>query len=165
MYFNLIELFTILITHWVADFAFQNDSMALGKSKKLSSLIAHTTVYSLMWFMPMAILLPLNQALVFCFITFGFHTLTDYVTSKIVSKRFKYESPFKVCLNYKKYIINDIAKINTKQFIIMDVLPSNEYIVKPYNSIPNRGAFTIVGFDQFLHYIQLFGTYYLLAKI
>lgn len=28
--------------------------------------------------------------------------------------------------------------------------------------IPNLGAFSVIGFDQVLHYIQLFSTYYLL---
>lgn len=28
-----------------------------------------------------------------------------------------------------------------------------------YTSIPNTGAFTIIGFDQLLHYIQIFITY------
>lgn len=57
-------------------------------------------------------------------ITFICHTATDYVTSRIVSKKF--------------------AKGH-------------------YGSaIPNFGAFTIIGFDQILHYIQLFLTYYIL---
>lgn len=30
------------------------------------------------------------------------------------------------------------------------------------SSIPNTGAFTIIGFDQVLHYLQLIGTWYLL---
>jgi len=37
---------------------------------------------------------------------------------------------------------------------------------KHYGSfIPNFGAFTIIGLDQLLHYIQLFLTYYLLKQI
>lgn len=40
---------------------------------------------------------------------------------------------------------------------------SNMFKKKQFGtSIPNLGAFSFIGFDQFLHYLQLFLTYYLL---
>ena len=61
----------------------------------------------------------------FPLITFVFHTLTDYFTSKIVSRKF-----------------------------------ANQEYGSP---IPNFGAFTVIGFDQVLHYVQLFLTYHFLT--
>ena len=64
------------------------------------------------------------QLLYFFPITFISHTITDYFTSRIVSKRFK-----------------------------------DGHLG---SAIPNLGAFTVIGFDQVLHYIQLFTTFLLL---
>jgi hypothetical protein len=64
--------------------------------------------------------------MIFAAITFVIHFATDYVTSRIVKKRFE---------------------------------------AKHFGSpIPNLGAFSIIGFDQVLHYTQLFLTYYILSK-
>jgi hypothetical protein len=132
---NLIEIFSIIIIHWFADFLMQDEKWALGKSKNWDDLIMHTLTYSLMWLGAGLTwcLFDLNNAskiadytLWFVPITFIAHTITDYFTSRIVSKKF--------------------AK--------------GEY----GSSIPNIGAFTIIGIDQVLHYMQLFLTYYILVK-
>jgi hypothetical protein len=114
--------------HWIADFVFQDEKWALGKSKNWSDLLSHTSLYSLLWFIPMIILLGVNwKPFVFVFITFVLHTTTDYYTSRIVSKKFA----------------------------------NNHY----GSAVPNFGAFSIIGFDQVLHYIQLFLTYYYLKQL
>lgn len=124
---NLIEIFSIFIIHWIADFIFQDEKWALGKSKNNFDLTTHTIVYSLLWYLPMCMMLNnFLLPLLFVIITFIFHTITDYFTSRIVSKKF------------------------AKQ----------EY----GSTIPNLGAFSWIGFDQILHYLQLFGTYWLLIK-
>lgn len=125
---TLVEIFTIIFIHWIADFVMQDEKWALGKSKNWNDLLAHTSLYSLMWFIPIICLLSKVswQASVFVGITFVVHTITDYFTSRIVSKKFA----------------------------------NKEYGSK----IPNFGAFTIIGIDQVLHYIQLFITYYLLKS-
>ena len=75
----------ILFAHWVADFLFQTDKMALGKSDNWSDLIDHTATYSVaMW-----ILLPnigILASLAFFFVTFVFHTTQDYFTSRLNKK-------------------------------------------------------------------------------
>lgn len=125
---TLIEIFSIIIIHWIADFIMQDEKWALGKSKNWSDLLTHTMVYSVLWWIPMSYLLPdFRLGAAFVIITFISHTITDYFTSRIVSKQF-----------------------------------SNKDYSRP---IPNFGAFTTIGFDQVVHYIQLFGTYYLLTKI
>jgi hypothetical protein len=132
---TLAEIFAIIIIHWIADFIFQDEKWALGKSKNWKDLLDHTIMYSYIWyiiglflvvinlFFPFFIYKPFSLSL-FPLITLIAHTITDYFTSKIVSKRFK---------------DNHLG-----------------------SAIPNLGAFTIIGFDQVLHYIQLFTTYYLL---
>lgn len=135
---TLTEIFAIIFIHWIADFIMQDEKWALGKSKNWSDLLNHTATYSFIWFFAITIMLSsmaeivldalliIPVAFLFMFITFIFHTATDYITSRIVSKKFaegKYGS-----------------------------------------AIPNFGAFTIIGFDQVLHYVQLFLTYYLLIK-
>lgn len=135
---TLTIIFTIIIVHWIADFVFQAEDWAINKSKNIGSLVMHTATYSAMWFIPAGFLFsfPCNVSIfeicvdvpkVFAFVTVTFvaHTITDYFTSKIVSKRF-----------------------------------ADNYYGSP---IPNFGAFTIIGFDQILHYVQLFLTYHLLS--
>jgi hypothetical protein len=136
---TLTEIFGIIIIHWIADFIFQDERWAIGKSKNWKDLLSHTFTYSVIWYAVIVCFAIIGNhfngptikdlgwsswMMLFPVITFIFHTATDYVTSRIVSKKFaegKYGSP-----------------------------------------IPNFGAFSIIGFDQVLHYIQLFLTYYLL---
>ena len=140
--FTLTEIFAIFIIHYIADFIFQDEKWALGKSKNWNDLIAHTLTYSGIWMMVGVIFtfpyfhpeVDSSKYLFFCakftmifpFITFIFHTITDYFTSRIVSKKF-----------------------------------ANKEFGSP---IPNFGGFSMIGFDQVLHYVQLFLTYYLLTK-
>lgn len=132
--------FYIVVIHFIADFIFQAEEWATNKSKDLVALVSHTFVYTLVWLIPAGFLFssPCDLSPIFgrCVdgyklfsflgITFASHTITDYFTSKIVSKKFangEYGSP-----------------------------------------IPNFGAFTIIGFDQVLHYAQLFLTYHILTN-
>lgn len=135
---TLIEIFAIFIIHYIADFILQDEKWALGKSKNWNDLLSHTLTYSGIWF-GVAVLINLitiggflgreilfspEYIMLFTIITFICHTITDYFTSRIVSKMFA----------------------------------ENRY----GSSIPNWGAFSMIGLDQVFHYIQLFGTYYLL---
>lgn len=122
----LIDIQTVLLLlgfHFVADFIFQDETWATNKSKKVAPLINHTFVYTLIFTTLVAIFIGLSskQILVFYSITWVFHTLTDWITSKMVANKFE----------HKEY----------------------------GSSIPNLGAFTYIGFDQVLHYIQIFLTY------
>lgn len=133
---ELKYILLIFITHFIADFIFQSEEMATGKSTDNVQLVKHTFMYSFITFICLIImglyewvvdisyiLKPLN-ILLFTIITFIFHTITDYMTSRVVKQKF-----------------------------------NNEEYGSP---IPNLGAFTIIGFDQVLHYVQLFLTFSLL---
>lgn len=137
---TLTVILSIIFIHWVADFIFQSEEWATNKSKSFKALVKHTATYSLVWCLvlfgfsvwgnhfngPSVHELGWSSwMLLFPFITFIFHTLTDYFTSKIVSRKF-----------------------------------ANQEYGSP---IPNFGAFTVIGFDQVLHYVQLFLTYHFLT--
>ena len=119
--------FLIVLFHFIADFIFQAEEWAVNKSKSNSALFRHVAMYTIIWSMlGLFIFADPFKYLAFLVITFVAHFITDYFTSRIVSKKFA----------------------------------NNEY----GSPIPNFGAFTVIGFDQVLHYGQLFGTYYLLTK-
>lgn len=127
---NLIEIFTIIVIHWLADFVLQTDSQAKGKSKNWSDLLSHTMNYTTVWGFVGTTLIVINlfypffeykswSLTLFVLITFIAHTITDYFTSRLNSKLW--------------------TEGKTHLF------------------------FVSIGFDQILHYVQLFLTYWILA--
>ena len=44
---SLIEIFSIIIIHWIADFVLQTDKQSKEKSTKFTSLLEHTLTYGL----------------------------------------------------------------------------------------------------------------------
>jgi hypothetical protein len=129
--------FIIVCVHFVADFIFQAEEWALNKSKNNKALFSHVLTYSAIWLIPSCLLLGyarphestewyVYSSILFFLLTFCCHFITDYITSRIVSKKF-----------------------------------ANKHLG---SSIPNFGAFTMIGFDQVLHYGQLFLTFHLLTK-
>lgn len=68
---------SLLVVHFVADFLFQTDWMAVNKSKDNKALAAHVAAYSLCfcaWGFPL-----------YC-VTFVSHFVTDWLTSRATSK-------------------------------------------------------------------------------
>ena len=152
-----ITIFLALVCiHWVTDFVLQDEQWAINKWTSFKALVSHTLMYSLSfglflgiflffkqgyvtgfqtYLYPVLEFLSYNQGfkpslllvyvplLIFVGITFVLHTLTDFLTSKVVHGLFE-----------------------------------NKKFGSP---IPNLGAFSAIGFDQVLHYIQLVLTYYL----
>ena len=86
MTFTLAHIFSIIILHWFNDFVCQDESWATNKSKSNLALLKHTATYSMLWF-PLAYFLGW-LIIPFIIITFVTHTLTDYITSRLVSKKF-----------------------------------------------------------------------------
>jgi sorbitol-specific phosphotransferase system component IIC len=125
----------IVTIHFIADFLFQVEWMAKEKWHNIYALLAHTTIYSLIWLPLSAIFLfaypcdysligycyDLEKALYFTLITFVCHTATDAYTSRKTH----------------------------------DLFEKKIYYLPP----PRMGAFAWIGFDQVLHYAQLFYTY------
>lgn len=118
----------IVVIHWIADFIFQAEKWSLGKSKSWTPLLKHTATYSSFWIIPVLIMTgELTKSFAFVVITFIAHTITDYFTSRVVSKKF-----------------------------------AKGYYGSP---IPNFGAFSTIGFDQVLHYLQLILTWHFLFEM
>ena len=158
---DLKIVLAIILIHWLADFVFQTDKMAKGKSKNWSDLLGHTSIYSLVWLIiPIYMylkdyhpyrdphLLPDDvifytkyflPMIYFIIITFICHTITDYFTSRLNTKLLP---PIK-----SVFLENN----------------TTEMLAYPKNSSWHN-FFVGVGSDQILHYIQLFLTYYYLKN-
>jgi Protein of unknown function (DUF3307) len=67
----------LLVLHFVADFMFQNDWMAVNKSKRWDALALHVTIYSACF---------LGYGWQFGAITWVTHFLTDALTSRATSR-------------------------------------------------------------------------------
>ncbi len=136
MEINLLVVLGIITVHYIADFLFQTDEMAINKSKSNKHLLQHTGIYSFIWlFAGMCYVIPtywsdisrydylellMSFTVVFPLITFFCHTITDYITSRISSYFYKKEE--------------------------------------------RHNFFLVIGLDQVLHYFQLFLTFYILTK-
>ncbi len=70
---------SILFTHFLADFLFQSDWMALNKSKHWDPLVIHGLVYAFCFYLG-------GWGMQFACLTFISHTLTDAITSRITSQ-------------------------------------------------------------------------------
>ncbi len=128
---SLIEIFAIIVIHWIADFVLQTHWQATNKSTNNYALNHHIFTYTMVWFV-LGTIWSISSNIYsnftylfdwwivwkFSAITFVCHWITDYYTSRLNSKLW--------------------AKKDVHNF------------------------FVSVGFDQVLHYIQLFTTYYML---
>jgi len=92
---SLTIIFSIIIVHWIADFVFQTEWMALNKSKENSALGWHAFVYSAIFFIAGVIYGEMYMGedrrpiVYFALVTFVLHFLTDYITSRITSRQFR----------------------------------------------------------------------------
>lgn len=87
---NLIEIFTILIAHFLGDYILQSDYDAQNKSKFFHALLSHTVCYLIPFTFLGTIYSEIkgfNLAVYyFVGITFIVHTIQDYFTSRLNSK-------------------------------------------------------------------------------
>lgn len=91
--------FFIVVVHYIADFIFQAEEWAENKSKNNQALLSHVSTYTTFWVVASCLLFGINSpghtiewyvahSMIFAMITFILHFATDYITSRIVSKRF-----------------------------------------------------------------------------
>lgn len=121
--FSIYDIFFILVWHFFADFMLQTNWQAMNKSRRNSALFNHVLTYSFSWLLPFGFVFGFWKALLFTIITFIFHFITDYITSRV-----------------NTILANEVKKTGVW-----------------------HDFFVSVGFDQILHYIQLFLTYYLIS--
>jgi hypothetical protein len=89
-----------------------------------------------------------------------FKHVAAYTIIWSVSGLFIFSDPFKYLIFL---LVTFVAHFTTDYFtsrIVSRKFANNEY----GSPIPNFGAFTVIGFDQVLHYGQLFLTYHLLTN-
>jgi hypothetical protein len=131
---NLFTIFSILIIHWVGDFVLQTDKQAKGKSKNLSDLLSHTFTYTFCWFIFLAL----------------FSIINNHVTNLPPSY---YGLDWRILLflpiTFVAHTITDYftSRLNSKLWAEGKV----------------HSFFVSVGFDQILHYLQLFLTFHYLT--
>ena len=124
----------VIFAHWVADFVCQTHWMASNKSKDWWALVDHVSVYT---FVVTVLLAPWlitkfgNLIVVFLLVTFVAHFITDAITSRITSRLFM------------------------SQFVVPPKWTVDIHM-KPDFTL--HWFFVVIGFDQFLHYAQLFLT-------
>lgn len=74
----------ILIIHFLADFCLQTSKQATMKSVDKIQLAYHVLTYSIVWFFASYVFTgSWLLAFIFSIITYAFHYMTDYITSRI----------------------------------------------------------------------------------
>jgi len=123
-----MEFLILIIFHFIADFIFQDEEWALNKSKNNQALINHVYVYSL--------IMGLGATAVFAYV--GLAKFTAYSMLVFISITF-------VAHFFTDFVTSRIVAYQSEE--------------KHYgSSMPNFGMFTTIGFDQLLHYLQLYFT-------
>lgn len=148
---TLTEILLIILIHWIADFVLQTEKQAKCKSKNLHDLLSHTIYYSIITSLFYILLFPCIYSftelepgylniIYFTLITFITHTITDYFTSRINNK----------FIPEREYV---------HSYKIIDKFSFFRYKNENWHNF-----FVSIGFDQVLHYTQLFMCYYLLKN-
>lgn len=87
----MIDTILILISHWFADFVFQDSWMAENKHKDLSALHSHVSIYSLVLFICLTNPLSyfhynIQYLIYFVLLNAVLHGFVDFFTSKLAHK-------------------------------------------------------------------------------
>jgi hypothetical protein len=116
----MLTALIIIIVHYIADFMFQTEKMATTKSENIDSLIKHGLVYTFVFFIAFSLWCAYNNHIthlnayelgltlkVFWFfpITFVFHVIVDFFTSKIVKRKFENKSYYTGLPNFGVFSI------------------------------------------------------------
>ena len=130
----MLTAFYLIIAHFLADFILQTDWMAINKSKRWDALFVHVGIYTLVmlivtWSIPLAV------------VTFGAHFLTDAATSR-VARGFWPILPFGDGTFYDA----EGTLVDSLRYRGIGLKRSRHWF------------FVTIGFDQVLHYAQLFLT-------
>lgn len=83
-------IISLILVHFLADFALQTNEQALNKSTDLTQLVYHVLTYSFVWLIfSYCLYASWELALGFAGITFISHLLTDWASSRIGSPYWK----------------------------------------------------------------------------
>lgn len=131
---SLTIVLAILFIHWVADFVFQDVDWANNKSEDMFALTKHAGTY--------ALIVTIGMIIIFwC----GIYNLIGAIAVGTLYGVITY-----FCHWWTDFFSSKVVAAKFKK--------------KEYGTnIPNTGAFTVIGLDQFIHFTQLFLTYQLLT--
>lgn len=148
---SLVAAFICLVVgHFIADFVFQTEEQAINKSKNFDYLVDHTFTYSIImatiagFLFDGGIIQVLYKSIVFGAFTFAFHTIQDALTSRLNKKLAPKEETIMLKRDFSQ--------------------PAKPVVIFPEGR-SYHNFFVGIGFDQMLHYIQLFLTFYILYKL
>lgn len=127
---------SLLIVHWIADFRLQSDQMALKKSKENKWLTIHCLTYSTAFALAFVFFWGPRIAFEFACLTFIFHWVTDYFTSRTTTRLWFFK-PIDVHYN-----------VGTKRYELYAQIGGNRH-----------EFFCMIGLDQLIHAITLALTY------
>lgn len=132
---SLTVVLIIIFVHWVADFVLQTDKQARGKSKNWGDLLSHVLVYTSCWAVPFLLIVFLGN---------------NNGGPKAEELGWYFPILWFFPITFICHTITDYftSRLNTKL----------------WESGQVHNFFVSVGFDQVLHYVQLFLTYYFLTK-
>jgi capsule polysaccharide export protein KpsE/RkpR len=77
---DIIPIIVLVWMHFIADFIFQSDYIAINKSKNNLVLLTHVCLYGIPFFLFGA---------AFAFANMALHFVTDYITSRVTSYLWK----------------------------------------------------------------------------
>jgi hypothetical protein len=137
MTFTLFAVLSILLVHFIVDFVVQTEWQATNKYKNIWALLSHTVIYTMYW-------------LVFLF---GILVMQLVIYEKGVGLFTVQEMYSFVGITF---VVHTITDFFTSKL--------NKYILAKDNG-KYRRFFVCIGFDQVLHYIQLFLCWYYLVKL
>ena len=82
----LYSLIVILICHWIGDFVFQWDELALKKGVSMAWLGIHVLIYGAVISLASLLVLPARTAFAFGMVNMALHFVTDLGTSRLARK-------------------------------------------------------------------------------
>lgn len=135
---SLVSACIIFIVHFIADFVLQTHWQAINKSSNNVALTHHVSTYAVCWLLPMSILFYLGPF--------------NLIGSVLLAMAFS-------IVTFFAHWITDYytSKLTSKLWM--------KEAVKEPNDKRLHNFFAAIGFDQTLHLIQLFVTFYILKNI
>lgn len=131
MSLTVTQIIIVLILHWIADFIMQDPKDAANKAKSFYHLTRHTLMYTTVW-----------ASLLFTNMLFRIPKEDVYIYTANIA--------LFILITYVTHTITDFFTSK----IVHNKFKRNQY----GTWFPNLGAFGMIGFDQILHYVQLFLT-------
>lgn len=143
MNFLLFTILFIILLHWFADFVCQTHWQASNKSKNNSALLLHVASYTAILFLGMSFYFWFGNTIFDNNVPVSYHIIQ---------------------LNAAFYLGAIYAAFNGTLHLITDFFTSRAttYLWKK-GDIHN--FFVVIGFDQFLHYVALFGSFFWLLGL